>query len=197
MLIIQDKLVNEDVVESYFACELSACKGACCWEGDYGAPLEDKEEEILENNLAKILPYLDEDSKEIINLGGVATYYSDIKTLGTPLKEGGDCVYLVRKDRIAYCGIEKAYYDGQIDFIKPVSCHLYPVRIEKDKFTGFETLNYNRWHICKPACTNGKKNGIPLFEFVKNGLIRKYGEPFFEELEAAATHLKESQDSEL
>ncbi|HMG14440.1 MAG TPA: DUF3109 family protein [Saprospiraceae bacterium] len=191
MLIIQDKLVNDDIVEEYFACDLNACKGACCWEGDYGAPLEKEEIDILEEIMPDVLPYLDEESNNIIKNEGVSTYFSDIKTVGTPLKQTGDCVYLVRENGIAFCGIEKAYYDGKINFIKPVSCHLYPVRIEKDKFTGFETLSYNRWKICNPACANGIKKAMPLYRFVKNGLIRKYGTAFYEELEAAAEHLQE------
>ncbi len=191
MLIIQDKLVNDDIVEEYFACDLNACKGACCWEGDYGAPLEDEEVGKLEEIMTEVLPYLDEESNSIIKNEGVSYYFKDIKSVGTALKQSGDCVYLVREKGIAICGIEKAYYDGKIDFIKPVSCHLYPVRVEKDKFTGFETLSYNRWQICNPACANGIKKAIPLYKFVKNALVRKYGQDFYEELEAAAEHLQE------
>lgn len=192
MLIIQDKLVNDDIIAEYFACNLSACKGACCWEGDYGAPIENDEIDILNRILPDVLPYLDEESNTIIERDGVSKYFKDIKTIGTPLKQTGDCVYLVREKGIAYCGIEKAYYDGKIDYIKPISCQLYPIRIEKDKFTGFETLSYNRWQICSPACDNGFKQGIQLFRFVKDALIRKYGADFYEELEAAAEHLQSS-----
>lgn len=192
MLIIQDKLVNDDIIEEYFACNLSACKGACCWEGDYGAPIENDEIDILNRILPDVLPYLDEESNTIIEREGVSKYFKDIKTIGTPLKQTGDCVYLVREKGIAYCGIEKAYYDGKIDYIKPISCQLYPIRVEKDKFTGFETLSYNRWGICSPACDNGIKQGIQLFKFVKDGLIRKYGPDFYEELEAASDHLQSS-----
>lgn len=191
MIIIQEKIINEEVVDSFFACNLDACKGACCWEGDYGAPLEISEVDEINKNLPNIKEYLNKESIELIEKEGFDIYYKDINTLGTQLKPNGDCVFLKREPNgIAYCAIEKAYYDDKSDFIKPVSCHLYPIRIDKDPYTGFEVLFYQKWNICNPACSNGKKLGIPVFQFVKNGLIRKYGSDFFDELEAYHEHFK-------
>lgn len=190
MLIIQDKLVNDDVLQSYFACDLNACKGACCWEGDYGAPIENDEIDQIDSNLTSIRQYLDKESNSIIDTEGYSTYYKDINTLGTSLKAKGDCVFLKRENGVAYCAIEKAYYDGKSDFLKPVSCHLYPVRIDHDPHTGFEILSYHRWHICNAACAKGKKEQIPLHKFIKQGIIRKYGEEFYNELEAFAAYIK-------
>lgn len=192
MIIIQDKLINEDILKSFFACNLEACKGACCWDGDYGAPIEPEEIESIVENLGAIKNYLNLESIEIIYKEGFEKYYSDINTLGTNLKENGDCVFLKREENgIAYCGIEKAYKDNKSTFIKPVSCHLYPIRVDFDPFTGFEMLSYHRWNICKPACSNGRMNNVPLHQFTKEGIIRKYGEDFFDELDACTTHLKD------
>lgn len=191
MIIIQDKLINEDILKSFFACNLEACKGACCWEGDYGAPLDMEEADEIKSNLDSIKPYLNQESIEIINKEGFDKYYKDINTLGTNLKQNGDCVFLKREENgIAYCGIEKAFLDKQSTFIKPVSCHLYPLRIDIDPFTGFEMMSYHRWHICKPACTNGRSISMPLHRFVKEGIIRKFGEDFFEELDACTNNLQ-------
>lgn len=191
MIIIQDKLINEDVLQSFFACDLHACKGACCWEGDYGAPIENDELTKIDDNLDAIKTYLNEESISIIENDGYDKYYKDINTLGTNLKENGDCVFLKREDSgIAYCGIERAYKDNKSSFIKPVSCHLYPIRLDADPFTGFEMLSYHRWNICSAACSNGKTHLIPLYEFTKDAIIRKFGEDFYDELEACAFHLR-------
>lgn len=191
MLIIQDKLVNDDVLKSYFACDLKACKGACCWEGDYGAPIESDEINQIEENLNAVKEYLDKESNDILESEGYSIYYKDISTLGTNLKPNGDCVFLRRERDIAYCAIEKAYYDGKSGFLKPVSCHLYPIRIDRDPHTGFEILSYHRWHICNPACIKGQKERIPLHEFTRNAIIRKYGQEFYDELDAFAQHLRQ------
>jgi hypothetical protein len=193
MVIIQDKLVEEAAFSAFFACNLSACKGACCYDGDYGAPIDESELDEISANLEAIKPYLNKESIEIIEKDGFEKYYSDINTLGTNLKTNGDCVFLKREESgIAYCGIEKSFLENKSTFIKPVSCHLYPIRVDVDQFTGFEILTYHRWNICNPACINGKINSIPLYEFVKTGLIRKYGEDFFEEFAACAKHLEKN-----
>jgi len=150
MIIVQDILVSDDVVEKQFMCNLSACKGACCWEGDFGAPLDAEEMKTLDTYYEKIVPYLTTDGKAAIRKQGKYIYYEEPEEYGTPLLENsGACAYLnYNKDGVAQCSIEQAYHDGVIDFIKPISCQLYPIRIEKDKRTDFEALNYDRWDIC-------------------------------------------------
>ena len=189
MILIQEILVSETVIQEDFACNLSACKGACCVEGDYGAPLTDKEVVILGQMLEEIFPYLPPKSREVIRNNGFSKPQEEGDGVETELMADGACVFMGRDELgITYCGIEKAYYAGDITFKKPVSCHLYPIRVNKNKFTGFEAMNYDQWDICSPACTNGKKKGVKVFEFAKDAIIRKYGEAFYEELSAAAEH---------
>ncbi|MBT8233919.1 MAG: DUF3109 family protein [Saprospiraceae bacterium] len=113
----------------------------------------------------------------------------------TSLMDDGACVFMGRNELgITFCGIEKAYYDGKIEFKKPISCHLYPIRVSKNEQTGFEALNYDKWDICSSACTNGKKQKIRIFEFAKEALIRQYGADFYEDLTNAAEHLQGKRD---
>jgi hypothetical protein len=196
MIIIQGKLVREDVLEEEFACHLEACKGACCWEGDWGAPLEDEELKVLEREYPNIRPFLSEEGQKAIDEHGPYAYYEEPKENGTLLLKNGACAFLSRDENgIARCGIERAFEAGATPFPKPVSCHLYPVRAAQDPQTGLEMLVYDRWDICAAACRKGQKEGVPLHQFVKNGLIRKYGAAWFEELEAAARHLAEKKAS--
>lgn len=191
MLIVQGKLISDDILEEHFLCNLQACKGACCWEGDLGAPLERAEMQTLEMIYDKIKAYLSPEGRRVLEKEGLFTYYEDTGDHGTPLVENGACAYMTyTHDGIASCGIEQAYNDGKTDFRKPISCHLYPIRINKEDHTDFEALNYDRWDICSAACSKGKEHKLPLFQFAKAALIRKFGPAFFEELEAAATHLK-------
>ena len=181
MLAIQNTLVSLDLLERYFVCDLSACKGACCVKGDAGAPLTDKELNLLENIIEDIFPYLDEEGKQMINEKGVFEIDVD-GDKGTSLLDNGRCAYaLVDKNGMVSCGIEQAYNDGKIDFKKPISCHLYPVRITEYK--EYDAVNYNKWDICKPACDCGAKLDVPLFRFLKEALTRKYGAEWYEELE--------------
>lgn len=186
MLIVQDKLISEDVVKEQFLCQLDACKGACCWEGDFGAPLEKEELETLQRIYPDIKPFLREEGVRAIEEQGLyVEYEGDSGIFGTTLIDDRDCAYLTYEENgIAKCGIEKAYEAGATDFQKPISCHLYPIRVSKNEATGFEALNYDSWDICSAACTAGKKAKLPIYQFLKGALIRKYGESFFEELEA-------------
>ena len=194
MILIQEVLVSETVIKEAFACNLTACKGACCIEGDYGAPLTDKEVVILGQLLEDIFPYLPEKSRQVIRDQGFSKPQDEGEGVETELMPDGACVFMGRDELgITFCGIEKAYYAGDIAFKKPVSCHLYPIRINKNKFTGFEAMNYDQWDICSPACDNGKKKGIKVFEFAKDAIIRKYGESFYEELNAAADHYQKTK----
>lgn len=194
MLIVQDKFISLDVIEEQFLCNLSACKGACCWEGDFGAPLEAKEldklVEIYEDVKAFLLP---EAIKQIEDIGLYA-YYEEAKEYGTTLMPSGACVFMTReKNGTAKCGIEQAYKAGATDFYKPISCHLYPIRIHKNEGVNFEALNYDRWDICSAACELGKKEQLPVYKFLKDAIVRKYGEAFYAELEAAAAYTKEKK----
>ncbi len=190
MIIIQDILVSDDIVAKQFHCNLSACKGACCWEGDYGAPLEDAELTILEADYEKIAPYLTEEGKAVIEREGKFTYYKEADENGTPLINNGACAYLNYTELgIAQCGIEQAHQAGATDFKKPISCHLYPIRVNASPKQGFEAINYDVWEICSAACQLGKEQQIPIYQFVKEALIRKYGEAFYEELDAAAQYI--------
>ncbi len=191
MLIIQEVLIHDDVVKEHFLCQLDACKGACCWEGDWGAPLEEDEIDILVDIQDKVKPYLSEEGLAVIQKDGVATWYEEPAEYGTSLLKNGACAYMnVDQMGMAHCGIEQAYNDKLIDFRKPISCHLYPIRVDAKPELGFEAMNYDRWDICSAACSNGKKAKLPVYRFAKDALIRKYGQEFYEELDAAAQHLE-------
>jgi len=187
MLIIKNTLVSDELIEQQFMCNLSACKGACCWEGDWGAPLEQEELDTLNRVYRTIKPYLSKEGRKVISVKGKYTYYEEPGEFGTPLLDNGACAYMIYDlNGIAQCGIETAYKDGIVDFKKPISCHLYPVRVNSNKDLHFEALNYDRWDICSAACENGRKNQMPVYRFVKDAIIRKYGADFYEELDAAA-----------
>ena len=185
MILINNIIVNDDVIEERFSCDLNACKGACCWEGDYGAPLSGEEIEILDKLDEIILPYLGDRSKDLLNNEGGTKYFDEAKMIGTNLHDDGACVYLAYKDGISLCSIEQAWKDGKTEFRKPVSCHLYPIRIDKDDRTLFETMSYDKWDICSAACVKGEKEKIHVYEFAKDAIIRKYGEAFYEQLKEA------------
>ena len=157
MIVVQDKIVSDDLVEEQFICNLKACKGACCWEGDYGAPLETAELSILEEELEQIKPFLSPAGLKAIEEQGSYAWFKPEKNWGTPLVAGGPCAYMVMENGVAQCGIEKAWKAGETTFQKPISCHLYPIRVEENEETGFEALNYDRWDICAAACELGKK----------------------------------------
>ncbi len=187
MLIIQEKLVSSEVITEQFLCNLEACKGACCWEGDAGAPLEEAELGILEKYHDAIGPYISPAGQQAIEEQGKWVVDEETQKPATTLINGGPCAYMVLdRTGTAKCGIEQAWQAGKIDFRKPISCHLYPIRVARNEKTGFEALNYERWEICSAACEKGKEAQLPVFRFVKDALIRKYGEEFYEELAAAA-----------
>lgn len=184
MLQIGSTLVSLDLIQEHFMCDLEQCKGACCVEGDSGAPLEEAELEQLENSLPAVLPYLTEAGKASLKEYGAYVLDTDGDYV-TPLVEGNrECAYTIFKGGIASCGIEKAWNDGKVSFRKPVSCHLYPVRIQSLK--DYDAVNYHKWSICSPGCRLGKKNGMPLYVFLKDALIRKYGEDWYRELDETA-----------
>lgn len=182
VLQIGNKLISADLGEELFACDLSACKGACCVEGDLGAPLEKAELSVMKEILPKVKPFLREEGRKALDKQGA--YVKDFTGgYSTPLVKGKECAYVTFDEKgVALCGIEQAHAAGAVDFQKPISCHLYPIRVLK--LTEFEALNYHRWSICSPACKRGRQEGIKVYEFLKGPLIRAYGEDFYEELEA-------------
>lgn len=193
MLIVQDKLISEDIVQEQFVCNLTKCKGACCWEGDLGAPLERSELKILEDIYPKVRPFLTEAGKKVLDTEGGYMRDPEEGGFATTLIEGGPCSFMTRDALgVAQCGIEQAWRAGEITFRKPISCHLYPIRVSKNDISGFEALNYDRWEICSAACSLGESLKVPVYVFLKEALIRKYGEAFYEELSATAAFLTES-----
>ncbi len=178
---VEDKLISSDLKDEMFACDLKACKGACCVEGDLGAPVDQEEIETLEYIYEDVKPYMRPEGIAAVEEQGT-TVLDITNQYSTPLVDGRECAYVTfSEDGVALCAIEQAWQDGKVDFQKPVSCHLYPVRITSLK--DFDALNYDRWSICSDACALGKKTGTPVYEFVKVGLIRKYGEEFYNEME--------------
>ncbi|MEM6321974.1 MAG: DUF3109 family protein [Bacteroidota bacterium] len=196
MVIIEDKLVSDDIFNKQFICNLSACKGACCWEGDYGAPLENAELETLDNIYESIKPFLSTAGIEAIEKNGKYTYYKGegVDEWGTTLLDNAACAYMTLENGTAKCGIEAAYNAGVTNFKKPISCHLYPIRVSANKETGFEALNYDMWDICSAACTLGEKEQVPVYQFLKEAIIRKYGEDFYAQMEGAAAFLEEGKE---
>ena len=184
-------LISDEVIEEKFICDLNKCKGACCVEGESGAPLEDDELKQLQKVYAKVKPYLTPDGIKAIDEQGLYLKDNDDEWVTPLMWAGGPCAYTVFENGIALCGIEKAYRDGKIKFKKPISCHLYPIRISKLK-TG-DALNYHEWEVCSPACKLGKKNKVHVYEFLKDALVRKYGEEWYKELEVIASDFLENK----
>jgi len=180
VITIGKTVISEDVADKFFVCDLQKCKGACCVEGDAGAPLLEEELPILEKIYKKVKPYLTEKGKAAIEEQGLYVIDDD-REYSTPIIKGKECAYALRDQKgILKCGIEMAFYDGKVNFKKPISCHLYPIRITK--YEEFDAVNYERWHICNPACKHGKELGVPIYKFLKEPLIRKYGEKWYKEL---------------
>ncbi len=181
-------IVSEEIIKKDFVCNLSACKGACCIDGDAGAPLEKEEAAILDKMYPKIKPFLRSEGIDAIAAQGtsVTNEFNDIET---PLINGADCAYVIfDKNNTALCAIEEAYNQKIISWKKPISCHLYPIRI-KD-YSEFSAINYDKWEICDDACSLGKELQVPVYKFVKEALIRKYGEDWYAELEKVAAQMQ-------
>jgi hypothetical protein len=175
-------LLSEELFEKRFVCDLNACKGACCEQGDSGAPLEPEEARLIKKHLKDIEPYMTERGKAAVKKQGTSVVDSDGELVTPLVQEYAECAF-AKKDEVGIwkCGIENAWRDGKIPVRKPLSCHLYPIRVKKMK-TG-EALNYDTWPICKPACSCGAKLDVPVFRFLKDSLVRKYGTEWYDELE--------------
>lgn len=184
---IDDKIVSTQIFERQFVCDLSACKGACCIEGDNGAPVSTEEVQIIESYLPQILPFMRPEGIAAVEAHGVA-YLDNNQEPATTLVNGAECAFVFFDDAgIAKCAIEKAQREGHIDFLKPISCHLYPIRTKQ--FQDYTALNYEKWDICEPACACGEKLEVPVYKFLKEPLKRAYGEDFYQELEKVASEL--------
>ena len=190
MVQIDDVVVSLDVFREKFICNLDACKGQCCIEGDAGAPLEEEEVAELEKVLPVIWDQLSPQAREIIDRQGVC-YTDQDGDLVTSIVNGKDCVFTCYDEKgCCYCAIEKAYRDGKVDFYKPVSCHLYPIRV--GNYGPYKAVNYHRWDVCKAAVILGQKENVPVYKFQKEPLIRKFGEAWYNEMESVAEELRKS-----
>ena len=181
-------LVSLDVLEKEFCCDLDTCRGCCCIEGDAGCPVTDDELKQIEWLLPELLPQMTKEAREVVEKQGLS-YLDPSGEQVLSIVNGKDCIF-ARTDHQGwcYCLIEKAYNAGKIDFKKPISCHLYPIRLTKvGEYTGLE---YHRWDICHCARIKGKKLHLPLYQFLKEPLIRRFGQEWYDELELTATEWK-------
>jgi hypothetical protein len=182
MIEIDHTIVSLDVIEKKFFCDIGKCKGCCCVQGASGAPLEDSEVELLRQIYPAIRTFLREEGRRAIDSQGTTVVDVDGEVV-TPLIDGEECAYVVFENGIARCGIERAYEHRATEFNKPLSCHLYPVRIKK--YQNFEAVNYDKWHICDPARELGEKMNVTVFDFTRAALLRRYGEEYCNKLEIA------------
>lgn len=188
---IGNKLVSSELFSKEFVCNLGACKGACCVEGEVGAPLTVEEVGLIEDHLEEISELMTEPGIEVVKKSGVS-YLDGNGEPVTSLVKGKDCVFVYRdENEITKCAIQQQYNAGKIPFNKPISCHLYPIRVTKT--TKFEALNYDRWSICSDACKLGKELKVPVYKFLKEPIIRAYGPKFYKDLEKMDKELKDQQ----
>ena len=193
MIEIGDKVVTLDLITEKFVCNLDVCKGVCCVHGESGAPLESEEVDILDNQYPDIAPFLREEGNSAIQKQGTWVIDTDKESV-TPLIEGNECAYAIFEKGIARCGIEKAFEAGATTFRKPVSCHIYPIRVKRYK--GFTALNYDRWKICDPARAYGEEKDVPVYRFLRESIVRKYGEEFYKKLEVISHNVGQNPDPE-
>ena len=188
---IEDKIISTDLFSEEFVCDLNKCKGACCVKGTGGAPLKDKEVELISNNIDKIKPFMTKKGIQTVDSEGIF-YLDEDDSPATKLINKKECCFVYfDQSNTAKCSIETAHNNGDIDFNKPQSCHLYPIRIKE--FTEFTAINYEVWNICEPACSLGQALKVPVYKFLKEPLIRVFGKSFYEELSKVAIELKKRE----
>lgn len=187
MLRIQKTLISLDIIERKFSCNVQKCKGICCVEGDYGAPLETNEIKTLKEDILNIKSYMTPLAISLYMEYGFYEIDPEDDYVTRCLSSGG-CIFTFTENGIYKCAVEKAWADGKIEFQKPISCHLYPVRL--NAVGDIVGVNYNKWDICKPACEYGEENSIPLYVFLKESLIRRFGKKWYRELESIAIEIK-------
>lgn len=177
---IEDIILSTELFERKFVCDLNACKGACCVQGDSGAPLTVEEVDILEEIYDQVVPYMRPEGIAAVEEEGV--FYMDFSNEpATTLVNGAECAFVYFDEQgITKCAIEKAHLEGKTDWKKPISCHLYPIRVKQ--MGDVTALNYNHWNICEPACACGESLNIPVFRFLKEPLIRAFGQPFYDDM---------------
>jgi len=179
MLSVDHVLISDEILNQYFACDFALCKGLCCVEGDAGAPLEEEEVSLIEDFWDEIKPYLLPEGIQMVEQNGVFDYDAD-GVLVTPLINNKECAFVYFESNLAKCAIEKAFSEGKIDFQKPISCHLYPIRIKK--FDYYERLDYHRWGVCEQARKRGKSLKITVFDYLSEPLSRRYGRKWVEKV---------------
>lgn len=191
MIIVGQTLVSEELLEEFFVCDLNACKGACCIEGESGAPLEQDELLLLEDSLEAVRPYMRPEGIAVIDEQGPYTVDDDGDFVTSLVGKHGACAFVTFDEKgIAKCALEQAYNDGKTSWKKPISCHLYPVRLAKLK--EYVAVNYHRWQVCEPACACGKSLKVPVYKFLKDPLTRRFGSDWYRELEEIAAVWKAS-----
>lgn len=188
MIEIDGKIVSDDILTECFACDIARCKGECCVDGNSGAPLEMEEADILEEEYENYKPYMTPEGIESVERQGFMVVDCD-GDYTTPLVDDAECAYSYRENGITLCAIEKAFREGKCSFRKPISCHLYPIRLISLS-NGTIGLNYHRWNVCSSACENGRKLGIPVYKSLREPIIRRFGEDFYKALECAEDLLK-------
>jgi len=191
MIEIDDKIVSADLLRECFACDLSQCRGICCVEGNAGAPLENDEVAILEKEYPRYRPYMTPAGIEAVERQGFMVV-DDEGDCTTPLVDGAECAYACTEDGITHCAIEKAWMEGKTPFRKPISCHLYPIRLVRFS-NGTTGLNYHRWSVCAPARKCGARLGIPVYKTLREPIVRRFGEEFYRALEAAEEFIRKQK----
>lgn len=192
MIEIDDKIVSLDILTENFVCDLKACKGECCVDGNSGAPLEEDEVAVMEAEFEVYKPYMKPEGVAAVERDGVMVLDED-GDLTTTLIDGAECAFSFEEGGITFCAIERAWKEGKTMFRKPVSCHLYPIRVAKFS-NGTYGLNYHRWSVCVPAVKYGNKLGVPVYRSLKEPIIRRFGEEFYEALDEAAKFVRESAE---
>ena len=187
MIIVGDALVSEDLFDEQFVCDLAACKGACCIEGESGAPLEADELLRIDENIDAVLPFMRPEGILAMAEKGPYVVDYDGEFVTSLVGDHGECVFVnFDQNGVAKCALEQAYNAGATNWKKPISCHLYPVRLAN--LPEYVAVNYHRWQVCEPACVCGKALKVPVYRFLKEPLIRRFGQEWFDELEVVAQH---------
>lgn len=187
MIAIDKTLISEELLDQKFVCDLNACKGACCEEGDLGAPLTLEEVDQIEANLTGIRPFMSDEGRELLSSDMGFYEMAPDQELVTTTLDGRACVFAVKSAEDQWqCAIELAHKAGKSDFLKPISCHLYPVRLRE--YPSFTAVNYHEWDICKAACACGERLSVPVYRFLKTPLIRRFGQDWYDDLDAYAQH---------
>lgn len=184
MFIVGNAIVSKDIIEEAFVCNIEKCKGACCIEGDQGAPLDEEDIASIQKNLLAVKPYMSEKGRELLAEKGFHETDPDGDEVTTCLPSG-ECVFAVYDEKnVLHCAIQQANLKEQFDYPKPISCHLYPIRVSK--FKQEDALAYHQWHLCKPACALGQELHVPVYKFLQEPLVRKYGQSWWDELDDIA-----------